>query len=170
MGLVPRLPPPPFQDPLKAKVATFTIGSSYDITNTLTVNLLSFFVIYGWMFQICINLKQLLFSWRHRQRGNLLSPLNNSTKVPDSLEQQNSAYVDMCIEYHPWSHLRSPWTVSRVGRKVFENFRRAFSHDLTDCPKVSQDAVEFGVSAIDIQVRFAENVPTDIIHVVVLVL
>ena len=47
MGLVPRLPPPPFQDPLKAKVATFTIGSSYDITNTLTVNLLSFFVIYG---------------------------------------------------------------------------------------------------------------------------
>ena len=32
---------------LKAKVATFTIGSSYDITNTLTVNLLSFFVIYG---------------------------------------------------------------------------------------------------------------------------
>ena len=34
---------------LKAKVATFTIGSSYDITNTLTVtcNLLSLFVIYG---------------------------------------------------------------------------------------------------------------------------
>ena len=76
----------------------------------------------------------------------------------------------MSIEYHPWSDLRSPWAVSRVGRKVFENFRRAFSLDLTDCPKVSQDAVEFGVSAIEIQVRFAENVPTDIIHLVVLVL
>ena len=42
MGLVP-----PLQDPLKARVATVTIGSSYDITNTLTVNLLSFVVIYG---------------------------------------------------------------------------------------------------------------------------
>ena len=51
----------------------------------------------------------------------------------------------------------------------FENFRRAFSLDLTDFPKVSKDAVEFGVSAIEIQVRFAENVPTDIIHLVVLV-
>lgn len=51
-----------------------------------------------------------------------------------------------------------------------ENSRRAFSLDLTDCPKVSQDAVEFEVSAIEIQVRFAENVPTDTIHVVVLVL
>ena len=52
----------------------------------------------------------------------------------------------------------------------FENLRCAFSPDLTDCPKVSQDAVEFGVSAIEIQVRYAENVPTDIIHLLVLVL
>lgn len=64
---------------------------------------------------------------------------------------------------------------SQTGREEgrdesFENFRRAFSLDLTYCPKVSQDAVEFGVSAIEIQVRFAENVPTDIIHLVVLVL
>lgn len=60
----------------------------------------------------------------------------------------------------------------REGRRdeSFENFRRAFSLDLTDCLKVSQDAVEFGVSAIETQVRFAENVPTDIIHLVVLVL
>ena len=33
----------------------------------------------------------------------------------------------------------------------FENFRHSFSLDLTDCPKVSQDAVEFGVSAIEMQ-------------------
>ena len=61
-------------------------------------------------------------------------------------------------------------SVGSGGKARRKFLRRAFSPDLTDCPKVSQDAVEFGVSAIDIQVRFAENVPTDIIHVVVLVL
>ena len=64
---------------------------------------------------------------------------------------------------------------SQSGRKKkrdesSESFCRTSFPDQTDCTWVSQDALEFEVSAIEIQVRFAENVPTDVIFLVVLAL
>ena len=119
MGLVPPLPPPP--PPLFRTLSK--LGLLLSLLEGLTIlpirSLSIYFLFCNLLMNVSILYKpETAVIFVASQTTRQFAVANEQQyKSPDSLEQQNSAYVDMCLEYHPWSHLRSPWAVSRVGRK-----------------------------------------------------
>ena len=76
----------------------------------------------------------------------------------ESFESENDQYFFkvLCIEYHPWSHPRKPMGSQSVWEKRRDESFKSFRPTFSPPPPPPLDALEFEVSAIEIQITFQQ--------------